>query len=225
MNVPLDKTSLPMYLVVEWDGCAAPWAVVADDRLALPPGPGLASLRAQHLLDALASGRTLGEVIRDELLHHQPAREHEGGIDLDPLRRLEVKDSLLRRGRALSASLAAMQRRLERPVVTLDALRARLAGPLGPEFVAMKVVEAADSGEQSPADAVFTVGEIALSVGRVSWRSIVLEHVDDPEAGLGLVNETLDRIDVLRRRVGTEHADLVAYTTRAIEEARRCLVN
>ncbi|PZS19711.1 MAG: hypothetical protein DLM57_03460 [Pseudonocardiales bacterium] len=220
----LGQEALPMYVLVSWDSYAVPWAVVADDRHHLPPGPALSSLRAQHLLAALASGRSLAQVLREEL--EQSAitdPDHKPGINLDPLKRLEVEGSLLRKGRALAASLSAMQRRLERQVVGVDTLRARLAGPLGPEFVAAKVVEAFESGQQSRAEAVFTLAEIALAVGRVNWVDVV-EHIDTTQ-GLALVTETLKRLDGLIQRLGDDPPELVSYARRAIGEARRCLAS
>ena len=116
-----------------------------------------------------------------------------------------------------------MQSRLERQVITLETLRARLAGPLGPEFVSTKVVDAYKSAEQSRADAIFTIAEIALCVGRVNWAH-ALEHVD---AGLGraLVEATLERLDAARSCVDDAPADLASYAQRAIKEARRCLAS
>jgi len=143
--IELTQDALPMYVLVRWDGHEIPWAVVADDRHNLPPVPALSSLRAQHLLDALASGRSLVQTLREELERAQAEAltNAKGGIHLDPLKRLDVKASLLRKGRALAASLSAMQSRLERPVITAETLRAHLASPLGPEFVATKVKESA----------------------------------------------------------------------------------
>lgn len=220
-TIPIDQSALPMYVVVRWDCYKVPWAVVADDRLALPPGPALAGLRAQHLLDALATGRSLGDILRGELERAEASAEIQAGINLDPLKRMEVEGSLLRRGRALAMALLAMQHRLERHVITLEMLRARLAGPLGPEFVAAKVVEACKAEDQSRAEAIFTVAEIALSVGRVDW-SHVLEYVDDAR-GRALVEETLGRLDSLRSQIDNAPKDLESYTSRAIKEARRCL--
>jgi hypothetical protein len=219
--VAINQKTVPMYVLVRWNGCEAPWAVLADDRHALPPGPALSSLRAQHLLAALASGRSLGDVIREELERKAAGDGTATGLILDPLRRFEVEGSLLRKGRALAASLSAMQRRLEHQVVNLDSLRARLAGPLGPEFVALKIAEAHEAEEQSRAEAIFSIAEIALAVGRVNWAK-VLKHVDSAE-GRALVGETLGRLDVLHRRVGDQPAELASYAGRAIKEARRCL--
>ncbi len=219
--VTLTQDTLPMYVLVSWDETQVPWAVVADDRPTLPPGPALSSLRAQHLLDALATGRSLAQELREELERTNATDGDKAGIALDPLTRLEVQGSLLRKGRALAASLATMQRRLERQVITTDTLRARLAGPLGPEFVAAKVVEAFEAGQQTRAEATFTIAEIALTVGRVNW-TYVTEHIEWP-GGLALVAETLGRLDALRARIGNEPADLASYATRAIREARRCV--
>jgi hypothetical protein len=114
-----------------------------------------------------------------------------------------------------------MQRRLERQVISADTLRSRLAGPLGPEFVGTKVAEACATGEQNRAEAVFTIAEIALTVGRVNWGHVV-EHIDRT-AGLTLVDATLNRLDSLRTQLGDEPADLTSYAARAITEARKCL--
>lgn len=220
--VDLPGEGVPIYVVVRCDGAEMPWAVVADDRHDIPPGPALASLRARHLLDALATGKSLAEVLRSEL-ERAAAQEAvaKADVNLDPLSRLEVEGSLLRKGRALAASLTALQNRLDRQVISVDTLKARLAGPLGPEFVASKVVDACEAGEQHRSEAIFTVAEIALSVGRVDWAR-VLEHIDRAH-GVSLVAETFDRLDCLRVRLGDELSDLSSYARRAIEEARKCL--
>lgn len=222
-SVSLDHKAPPMYVLVEWAGHRVPWAVIADDRHALPPLPAMARLDAGQLLEALATGRSLAQALREVLEQEEAARvaKKKTGIDLNPLRRLEVRGSLLRRGRALAASLQAMQRRLERPAPTIEVLRARLASPLGPEFVAVKVVEAAEDGRQSRAEAVFTIAEIALSVGRVEW-SRVLTSADRAE-GLRLVADALLRLDALRHRIGQAAVDLSSYAQRAIRESLACL--
>lgn len=221
--IQLANGALPMFVFVRWDGNKIPWAVVADNRYNLPPGPALSSLRAQHLLDALATGRSLSNVLREELERKYSEENASPEINLDPLKRLEVEGSLLRKGRALAASLSAMQRRLERQAVTADTLNARLVGPLGPTFVATKVVEAFEGQVQSRAEAIFTIAEISLTIGRVNWTH-VFEHIDRSE-GVAILNKIFDRLDVLRERVGSEPLDLVAYARRAAMEARKCLTS
>lgn len=220
--VELTQETLPTYVFVRWEGNMVPWALIADNRYALPLGPTLSSLRAQHLLDALATGRSLSQILREELERKNTGTKTQTGIDLDPLKRLDVDGSLLRKGRALAASLGAMQRRLERQVITSDTLRARLASPLGPEFVGTKVVEAYEASQQTRAEAIFTIAEIALTVGRVNW-DYVLQYINRVE-GRAIASETLARLDDLRSRIGDEPADLASYARRAIKEARECLV-
>ncbi len=217
----LPPQRLPMFVLVSWEGYTSPWGVVADNPHALPVGPALSSLRAEQLLKALSTGRPLAQVLREELERQQAAKGAKGAAILDPLKRLEVDGSLLRKGRALAASLAAMQRRLERPVVTLDTLRGRLASPLGPEFVAAKVAEAFETGYQSQAEATFTIAEIALAIARVDWP-LVLAQVDRTQ-GSRQVDEVLVRLDALRARVSSQTADLASYASRAIKEARKCV--
>jgi hypothetical protein len=219
--VAMDQSSLPMSVLVRWAGCEVPWAVVADDRLSLPPGPALSGLRAHQLLTALATGRSIGDILREEWETGLDRAGKNSGIDLDPLKRLEVPGSLLRRGRELAASLSAMQRRLERQVITLETLNARLAGPLGPEFVARKVAEAHEAGEQTRPEALFTVAEIALTIGRVNWAHVV-EHVDR-QRGVAFVGRTLERLAAVRSQIGAEPVDIAAYADRAIKEARKWL--
>lgn len=219
--IDLAPQVIPMFVIVSWQGNKTPWAVVAQDPHSLPVGPALSKLRAQHLLDALATGRPLAQVLREVLEREQATVRETVPIVLDPLRRLEVEESLLRKGRALAASLAAMQRRLERPLVTLDTLRGCLASPLGPVFVATKIAEAFEAGEQSRAEAIFTIAEIALSVGRIDWARVLL-HVD-LQQGAQMVEDTLSTLDALRVRVGSDQADLASYASRAIKEARKCI--
>jgi|GEM_PF-6495365 len=220
----LAEPAVPMFVMVRWNGHELPWAVIAEDRHCLPPLPALASLQAHHLLAALARGQSLAQALRDQLANGNAAEQKEKtDADLNPLSRFDNPESLLRKGRALAASLSAMQRRLEQPVITGDTLRARLTGPLGPEFVAGKVVQAYEDGRQGRAETIFTVAEIALTVGRVNWRK-VLQNMDRA-VGIALVEQTLKRLDQLRSRLGNEPADLASYANRAMKETRQCLAS
>jgi len=144
---------------------------------------------------------------------------------LDPLRRFDDSGSLLRRGRALSAALAQLQLRLERPVMAIDALEARLHSPLGPSHLADKTYEAVRDGDQSTAEALFMVAEIALTVGRVDWSRTRahLTPADSAEA-MRSVGRTLDNLDCVRSVLGPQPTLMAAYAQRACGEARRCLL-
>jgi hypothetical protein len=210
---------LPYFLDVAWDAAKGTWAVVADDRHQLPPGPSLSELASFHLIEALATGATTTQLVR-QLLERATAG-HTGGIISDPLTRFDAHSVLFRRGRKLAAALAGMERRLAEPVATMDTLEARLTGPLGPRFVAEKVVAEYEASGKDRAAALFTLAEVALSVGRVPWAQ-TMQHIDSG-AGLALVAATLERLSLLRLRIGGGNDDLADYAGRALEEARRCL--
>jgi hypothetical protein len=222
---PVKEEELPMFLDVAWDGSQATWVVIADDRHDLPPGPGVSDLHSSQLLDALATGKSLAQVLREKLERDAQAASagQKPGVITDPLKRFDSRSTLLRRGRALATALMALERRLARPVTTVDALEARLSGPLGPQFMASKVVAEYRDGDQPRPDAMFTLAEIALAVARVPWAE-TLQYIDRAE-GVRLVEETLDHLDRLRAGLGSEPADLAGYATRAIKEAKRCLVS
>ena len=222
--IALAQDSLPMYLLVHWEGQSAPWAVVADERQSLPLGPTLSGLNAQQLLDALASGLSVSQMVR-QLLERAKARQGKKGTkseaELDPLKRHDVHASLLRKGRALGAALSGMQRRLERPAVDADALRMRLTGPLSPAFVATKLAEAVANGVQTRAEAVFAIAEIALTVGRVKWSAVL--GTNDCADARKAVLDTFSHLDGLRFQIEGEGSEIASYAGRAIEEGRKCL--
>ncbi len=216
---PVASDQLPYFLDVAWDVAKGTWAVVADDRHQLPPGPGLSELASFHLIEALAAGGTTAQLVRQLL--ERAAAEQTGGIISDPLSRFDAHSVLFRRGRKLAAALAGLERRLAEPVATVDTLEARLTGPLGPRFLAEKVVtEYLTSGEDRAA-ALFSLAEVTLSVGRVPWAQ-TMQRID-PRRGFALVAKTLEHLSALRLRIGGANDDLTDYTDRALEKARRCL--
>ena len=220
---PIDPEHLPMFLDVSWDGNHATWGVLADDRHELPPGFGIADLESAQLLDALATGKSLAQLMRETLGRgkRKPGSTPPEEIITDPLKRFDSRSTLFRRGRALAGALAAMERRLSHPIATLDALDARLSGPLGPSFIATKLVAECEEGALQRPETLFTLAEIALSVARVPWDQ-AMRHVDWEE-GVVLVQDVLEALDCLRVRIGTEPNDLADYAARAIKEARACM--
>lgn len=219
----IDEATIPMFLVVECNGGKFTWGVLVDDRTALPYGPLLKDLRTTQLLDALAAGKSLPQAVREHLLRQAKEREksEQGEIVTDPLKRFDSHSRLFRRGRALAAALSALEHRLSLRIASLDTLVARLSGPLGPTFIATRLVEECETQHLAPNEALFTLAEIALSLSRVPWAK-TLEQVDATE-GRGLVVTALDDIARSILRIGKDDSDLVRYAKRAIGEAKRCL--
>lgn len=219
----IDAGGIPSYLTVNWSDKEASWVVIADDRLGLPPGPQLKDLRASQLLDALANGKSVAQAVREQLERAAPAQAS-GGIVVDPLKRFDSSSALLRRGRALGRALSNLERRLADPVATIDSLRSRLQSPIGPTYLATRMIEDYEAEMVQLSEAVFTLAEVALSVGRVDWTT-TLQHVDTTE-GLAIVGETIDSLSALRKRLNTNYShDLTEYANRALEEANACLNN
>ncbi|WP_432830651.1 phospholipase D family protein [Dactylosporangium sp. CA-092794] len=216
---PLVPDQLPFFLDVAWDAAKGTWAVVADDRHQLPPGPALSELASFHLIEALATGATTTQLLRQ--LRERVAVGQTGRIISDPLARFDAHSVLLRRGRKLAAALAGLERRLSEPVVTVDTLEARLTSPLGPRFIAEKVVTEHLASGTERAAALFTLAEVALSLGRVAWTE-TMRHIDK-RAGLALVDEALKHLEELRLRIDGATGDLADYVARALQEAGRCI--
>lgn len=220
--IPVDVQELPTYLEAEWDGANAAWSVLVDDRQALPTAAALKDLRARQVLDALAAGKPIERALYEALLQaHQVSRSGPSGVETDPLKRFDSKSSLLRRGRALSKALSALEERLGIPVATVEGLEARLKGPLGPTFLAARVRDDVESGQMPQAEGVFTLAEVALSIGRVQWNDVV-ELIDGAE-GIALVQAALDYLSDTIAALSSDDENLTSYAKRAIQEAHRCL--
>lgn len=212
---------LPTFLTVTWEGGTASWTVLADDRHVLPPGPGIGAFKAHQLFAALSSGKSITEAMRDEATRQQKLG---GALELDPLKRYDSQTTLLRRGRALSAALEALRRRLERPVSSVDALAARLASPLAPNFLAAKTAQSVLEGEQDLPEGLFTLGELALELGRVNWAT-TFKALEDTAEAYALVGGAIDQVKAHVASLGSDETALMGYATRCVQEARRCLPN
>lgn len=221
---PISEKQLAMHVVVQWDDHKASWPVVVDDRQTLPPSPALESLRAHQLLNALASGKSISQATREHL--EAEAVEGVDVVMLDPHKRFDSDEYLLRRGRALGHSLAQLESRLDRPAATMDVLRARLVAPLGPIFIADRLSQDSRDHTVSAAEAAFTIAELALSVGRVDWANVVQPFADREENPLSPVVEAIEQLTKIAAGLPKSPAPIQAYCTRAcahaLKEASTC---
>lgn len=217
---------LSMHVIVRWDGTEASWPVVVDDPLSLPPTPTLLSLSAYQLLTALTTGRSISQATRDQMeIEEAVARSSE--VLHDPHKRFESDDYLLRRGRALGQSLNRIESILGRPAATLDVLRARLAAPLGPLFIANALSRDALEGEVSATEAAFTIAELALSLGRIDWSAVVepfVDLVDNPEQP---IVEAITKMTTIVDALTPLPPTISGYCTRscahALQEVSQCV--
>lgn len=181
--------------------------VNVTDPAGLPAPEELRTLPVEAILRALASTRPLHEAVVDAVERIR----RRGGDDehLDPLKRFASTGQLLHRTREVSAALAGVRERVERPAVTLDALHWRLAGPFGPLAIAGKVVERTASGR-------VLAGEIALTLATVDVDRATRHCPEQRERAAQLVREEVDRLASLCTHEGA----LRDYVDEAFRRAR-----
>lgn len=177
-RIPLDTASpLPLFLSVRWTGAdsashEAPWVVNVDDPALLPDAPELRDLSVDALMTVLASTQPLSHALAKEFRNVSRAPSHDHPPELDPLKKHASSKLLLQRVRKQSAALVGLSDRLERPMCRADTLEWRLFGPLGPVYLARRIVgEAGQSRTWLPGEAEFFLAELALTVRRVTWMT------------------------------------------------------
>jgi len=167
------QSVVPTSLLVTWtaDGetAEASWIVNAANPGQLPPPPDLSDIPVRVLIAILASSRPLPAALEEELIRLQEVAAASEARDLDPLLRFDDSGLLFRRSRQMSLALQRLGERLAQPVATVDALRGRLFGAVGPVTLARGLVRAADEAEALPGEAHFTLAELVLTVARVPW--------------------------------------------------------
>ncbi|HKQ89129.1 MAG TPA: hypothetical protein VJZ77_00495, partial [Blastocatellia bacterium] len=110
---------------------AAWWPVNALSAAALPPPAELKDLPLEALIEILTSARPLHQSLQRWLRRRQERKQGETVTALDPHKPVDTSGFLLQRTRRVSDALRALRERLERPVVSEQALTWRLRGPVG----------------------------------------------------------------------------------------------
>ena len=176
VRLPLDQAPLPPYLVVAWSDeegwTQATWPVNVEDRSVLPPPAELAELPVEVLLAALASSRPLPVALEHELRRRETRRLDGADVELDPLKRFDSSGLLLQRTRHLSLALWRLEHRLARPASSIEVVRWRLLGAVGPVAIAEGLVEAANDDRTMPGEPHFLLAELALTVAAVNWATV-----------------------------------------------------
>jgi len=86
------------------------------------------------------------------------------GAEIDPHKRVDTSQFLLRRMRRVAQALEGMRERLQQPVGSKEALQWRLRGPIGPIALAERLAK------EDPSGAAFMIAEVATTLRSVSWR-------------------------------------------------------
>jgi hypothetical protein len=180
-TIDLLDEGLPSYVVIEWSTSAGSLAgtlsVNVEDVEDLPPPPQISEIPAELILAALASTRPLPTALAIEMARQGSSIANGPDPSLDPIRRFDDNSLLLQRARQYSQSLWGLERRLSRTTTSLEALRWRLAGVLGPQQLAQKIVAAFRDERMSCSEARFALAELALTVRSVNW-ALVTQSLD-----------------------------------------------
>jgi hypothetical protein len=223
-HVTLHSEGLPAFLVVRWTDSSGPsqatWVANVTDRASLPSPAKLSELPVDVLLAALASTRPLPVALEQELRRRERLKATASSIDLDPLRRFSGSGQLLQRARRISLALWRLQERLSRPTNSMDTLRWRLSGALGPLTIAEGIVADAAGDHVLPGEAHFLLAELALTIAAVDWSAVA--GTLNPVQTNGLVSEVLAKLEALRKDLPkAPDQALDKYVQDALEVARR----
>lgn len=143
------------------------WPVNTSSSADLPPPDHLRDLPLDVLIDILTSARPLHEALRGYLRRKGDTKDGlypKGGVELDPLKRVDTSGFLLQRTRRFSWALAGLRSRLERPAPTKESLDWRIYGPVGVKAVADALSREAKSEDER----VFLLAELTLELLRTS---------------------------------------------------------
>lgn len=170
--VSIHGEQLPFNVALRWDDDAdtsprVNFPVNVTDPARLPPPEELRSLPVDAVLRALASTRPLHEGIVKALARPERRPDPDRTDEMDPLKRFSPSGQLLHRTRELSAALAGLKARLERPAATLDAFLWRVHGTFGPVEIGRRLVEERRLGRSLAGEEAFMLAEIGLTLASV----------------------------------------------------------
>jgi hypothetical protein len=174
---------------VTWTDSAgsAWWPVNLECSRALPSPEKLRNLSLEALIDILTSAKPLHRAMERWVGSECKKRRDADDPVLDPLKRVDSTGFLLQRTRRVSDALTALRQRLERPVISEQALEWRLRGPVGALAFGQAIAKEARSDQER----WFLLTELCLELGRVhpqtSAGSLTAQRVRS--ALCGLMNE------------------------------------
>lgn len=166
--IVLDWSDQPVPFVLEvcWKSKAtegvASWPVNVENPSSLLPPDILRDLVLEEFLKVLGSTRPLHKAVAAVIRNRN--RKSQKELELDPHKRINAEEFLLRRTQRVALALERMKERLERPALTKDAFEWRVSGPLGPKALAEVFVREA----KQSSEAAFFLAELLLTVGRTA---------------------------------------------------------
>ena len=168
--IPWESKRPPSSLEVRWQDTegteyCAPWIVNVADASSLPPPEELGSLSLAELIEILTSARPLHEIMDRIFKRREEKADPTKGPEVDPHRKVDTSQFLLRRMRRVAQALEGMRHRLQQPVSSIEALRWRLHGPIGPIALAKRLAA------EDPEGAAFMIAEVASTLCNITWQA------------------------------------------------------
>jgi len=207
----------PFLLGVAWTtesgSYAADWPVNVVSPATLPPPEALRHLALEDLIEILSSTRPLHIAIAQALKRRTQRRADD--LQLDPHKRVDTREYLLRRTKRVALALERLRERLERPVLNADALDWRLRGPVG----ALALAESFGKEARTADEAQFFLAELGLTLGRVRAARAAAGTLS--ASGIRKrIREIIEEIEQFTRQLApAESAAIARYVKEAFEEA------
>jgi len=206
----------PSGLLVHWKDKAGQsrrgiWVVNVTDPALLAPPSELMHLTLEELIEVLTSARPLHAAVSAVLKRREAIAKLSRGPIVDPHKKVDTRNFLLRRVRMVSRALEGLRERLERPAFTEDALAWRLHGPVGPLALARRLAESEGQG------AAFMIAEVALTIRQAELRA--LEASLGREAVRRAVTEVLLQLEAMAA-AHPSPPNLAHYVTECFEAVR-----
>ncbi|MBR0689891.1 hypothetical protein JQ594_28550 [Bradyrhizobium manausense] len=165
--IPWEPKRPPTSLKVRWFNeqnieLSAPWIVNVLDTSVLPPPAELGNLSLAELIEVLSSARPVHEIVK-RIRQRKETKPSPNEPEIDPHKKVDTSQFLLRRMRKVAQALEGMRDRLRQPLASTDGLRWRLRGPIGPISLAKRLAQ------EDPAGAAFMISEVAATLRGVEW--------------------------------------------------------
>jgi hypothetical protein len=165
----------PERLRVCWSDCIAFLPLNVEDSGKLPPPSQLEHMSADDMLLILAAADPSAAIramtSRQAGDSDDPDLDTAAPIDLDPLRRYDLRVTFLHRIRRRSRFLAQLRANLERPVWGRQALDWRLRGLIGIQSLADRLVREFTTTDGSADEALLNLADLLIVLREVDYQS------------------------------------------------------
>jgi hypothetical protein len=206
---PKPPSSLEATWPIEGEIRRAIWVVNVTDTAALAPPEELRQLKLEELLQILTSALPLHQAVARLMKAREESKVTvEQSAAIDPHKKVDTTQFLLRRMKRLSMALEGLRERMQRTVFSRDALMWRLRGPLGELALAQRLLN-----EEKEA-AGFMIAEIAATLK--DSKPTFATGVDRTDAEKEIDKVIAELVDLTRRNPAPKN--LASYVDETCKE-------